>query len=156
MAIHTLHLSRRTAEAGTEIVSDGFCWPAFLVPPLWLLSQRAWLQLLGWLVAQCIVVAILASGQIAPEAAFVLAMLPGLYFGVAGADIRRASMARRGQPVTDVIVAADHDAAELEHFNRVGSSDLSVTPANAALPLTGLKPAGDWSLSMFPSAGERR
>ena len=156
MAIHTVHLSSRSAESGAEIVNDGFCWPAFLVPPLWLLSQRAWLPALGWLVAQSAIVAVLASGRIAPEAALVLSMLPGLYFGFAGSDIRRASMTRRGQPVVDVIVAPDHDAAELAFFNRNGTPDFPVAPMNAAITAPGTKPAGNWSLGMFSSSDERR
>ena len=157
MAIHTIHLSSRSAESGAEIVNDRFCWPAFLVPPLWLLSQRAWLPVSGWLVAQSAIVAVLASGRLAPEAALILPVLPGLYFGFAASDIRRAAMARHGQPITDIIVAPDHDAAELAFFSRNSAPDnLPLAPVNAAISAPDPKPAGNWSLGMFSSSDNRR
>ena len=94
-------------------VKEGFSWPALLVPGLWLLYQRMWLELvlfvalfavLGWVfdpsdqgqtLFGCLSVAIIAL------------------FAFEANDLRGASLERRGYRQTGTAIGAGRDAAEL-------------------------------------------
>ncbi len=86
-----------------ELVPEGFSLFAALLPPLWLLRHRQWLALVIFL-----------SLAVPLWLLLPLALLPlHLLAGLQAQDIRRWTLARRGRPVTGVVLARDAEAALL-------------------------------------------
>jgi hypothetical protein len=123
MPVYTVHAP---AAAATDLratdkfvfVRDGFHFWAMLFGPLWLIWNRLWLALLGWVV----VVAVLEWGTI---------RLGGGKLGVTGIDIaiavlmgleastlQRWTFSRRNWRQLDIVVADDQEAAERRFFDR--------------------------------------
>jgi hypothetical protein len=103
------------AEALT-FVKEGFSWPALLVPGLWLLFQRMWLELvlfvvlfvvLGWLLGQ--------SDQGKALLGWISLGIVVLFAAEAN-DLRRAALERRGWRQIGVAIGQGRDAAELSFF----------------------------------------
>ncbi|MBO1075143.1 DUF2628 domain-containing protein [Roseomonas marmotae] len=91
-----------------ELVPEGFSLLAALLPPVWFLAHRLWLPLAIY-IALSILAAFLLPGDVLPYAAAAAQFLIGLQ----AQDIRRWSLARRGLPVSGVVVARDAEAALL-------------------------------------------
>jgi hypothetical protein len=97
-------------------VKEGFSWPALLVPGLWLLFQRMWLELvlfvvlfvvLGWLLGQ--------SDQGKALLSWISLGIVVLFAAEAN-DLRRAALERRGWRQIGVAIGQGRDAAELSFF----------------------------------------
>ncbi|UFN48948.1 DUF2628 domain-containing protein [Roseomonas sp. OT10] len=95
-----------------RLVPEGFAWWGFLFPPLWLAAKRLWWGLLGWLALAGLVA--LLPEPVEPWAALALALLVGFH----GRDLQRWTLARRGWPERDVVVARDEEAALLRLAER--------------------------------------
>ncbi len=97
-------------------VKEGFSWPALLVPGLWLLYQRMWLEfvlfvvlfvVLGWLLGQ--------SDQ--GQALFGWISLGiVVLFAAEANDLRRAALERRGWREVGVAIGQSREAAEFSFF----------------------------------------
>ena len=88
------------------LVAERFSAGAMLFGPVWLLACGAWIPavLLG-----C---AWVAAGLLTPEAALPVVGLGLAWFaGLAGPDMRRWALARRGFRLDHVVVAASEEAA---------------------------------------------
>jgi hypothetical protein len=114
MRSFTLHASPPASVPGTrparmpKLVPEGFSLLAALLPPVWLLLHRQWLALAIWLP-----LAVLAA-LLLPAAALAVAVPAAhLLLGLQAQDIRRWTLARRGRPVSGVVVARDAEAALL-------------------------------------------
>jgi hypothetical protein len=97
-------------------VKEGFSWPALLVPGLWLLFQRLWLELvlfvalfvvLGWLLGQS------DQGQ-ALFGWISLAIV--VLFAAEANELRAAALERRGWRQVGVAIGRNLEAAELSFF----------------------------------------
>jgi hypothetical protein len=97
-------------------VKEGFSWPALLVPGLWLLFQRMWLELvlfvvlfvvLGWLLGQ--------SDQGKGLFSWISLGIVVLFAAEAN-DLRRAALERRGWREVGVAVGQGREAAEFSFF----------------------------------------
>lgn len=86
------------------LVPEGFSLAAALLPPLWLAAHRQWLALALYLPPA------LLAAVLSPSIA-----LPALHLlvGLQAQDIRRWTLARRGRPVSGVVLARDAEAALL-------------------------------------------
>ncbi len=110
MRFYTVHLRKGKPEDAV-LVKDGFCWPALLFGPFWMLYRRMWRELVALLAAYAGigVVGAAASGQLAGW----LDLLVALLLGFEGNALARRALARRGYEETAVIAAAGRDEAEL-------------------------------------------
>ncbi len=92
-------------------VKEGFCWPALVIPPLWLVYRRLWLVLLGWLM---VIAAILAGyeylGRLIPG---LVELLFGFLFALEANELRRWTLTRRGWRFLGI--AAGRNRGEAEH-----------------------------------------
>jgi len=105
-----------TRAEALAFVKEGFSWPALLVPGLWLLFQRMWLELvlfvvlfvvLGWLLGQ--------SDQGKALLSWISLGIVVLFAAEAN-DLRRAALERRGWRQIGVAMGQGLDAAELSFF----------------------------------------
>ena len=109
MRVFTVHAPAQPSArpAPPQLVPEGFSWAAFLFGPLWLLLKGLWLPLLGWLL-------LFAAVMLVPDpwrfpAGLFLALMTGWH----GRDAERWQMARRGRPVSGVVVGRDEEEATL-------------------------------------------
>ena len=87
--------SRNDAAAGAVLVRDAFSVLAFLLPPLWLLWHRLWIEAA---LAFALGVALTALGEVAGLgfAGAALSLLVSIYVGLEGAALRVNALRRRG------------------------------------------------------------
>jgi hypothetical protein len=97
-------------------VKEGFSWPAFLVPVLWLLYYRMWVEfiLLSLVyVALQLAFGTSAAGQtLVGWASFAIAVL----FAFEANDLRAVSLERRGYRLAGVASGRDQTEAERSFF----------------------------------------
>lgn len=95
-------------------VKEGFSWPALLVPGLWLLYQRMWLELvlfvalfavLGWVFDP--------SGDQTQTLFGWLSVAIVVLFAFEANDLRSAALEREGYTQVGTAIGAGRDAAEL-------------------------------------------
>jgi Protein of unknown function (DUF2628) len=105
-----------TRAEALAFVKEGFSWPALLVPVLWLLYQRMWLELilfvavviaLGWLLGQ--------SDQGQALFGWLSLGIVALFAAEAN-DLRGAALERRGWRHAGVAIGRSREAAELSFF----------------------------------------
>lgn len=98
----------------TVFVRDGFSWPGFLAPPLWLLWHRLWVEALLAVAASALIIAAGSARGLLPTAALLI-LLVMLYTGLEGQALRIAAMARRGWRQWGVLVADNLDDADARY-----------------------------------------
>lgn len=104
------------------LVSDGFRFAAFLVPPLWLLWQKLWIEAFLALAAG------IALGVLGEAAGFGLtgtglSLLVGLYVGLEGSGLRVNALRRRGWREWGVVEADTEAEAEIRYLVEVAGGD---------------------------------
>lgn len=99
--VHTPPADDASGEPMPLLLPEGFCWPALLFGPLWLLAHRLWWQALAYFVASVLL------GLISPWAVLGLQLL----FGFEAMDLRRWALARQGWTLAGVVAAGDEQAA---------------------------------------------
>lgn len=105
-----------TRAEALAFVKEGFSWPALLVPGLWLLFQRMWLEFVlcvvlfvvpGWLLGQ--------SDQGKALLSWISLGIVVLFAAEAN-DLRRAALERRGWRQIGVAIGQSREGAELSFF----------------------------------------
>lgn len=119
--------TRNDAAAGAVLVRDGFFILAFLVPPVWLLWHRLWIEAA---LAFALGTGLTALGEIAGFgfAGVALSLLVAVYVGLEGAALRINALRRRGWHERGVVEGSNRAEAEIRYAAEVRSGD-SVTPA---------------------------
>lgn len=154
MAIYAVHCpaggDAATSLERARFLKLGFCWPALVLAPLWLLAHRLWRPLALWLAGAVLVGLAAAYGLLTADGALWLYLLSALYLGFEGRALLGAALARRGSPLADIVCAADLSTAELGYFARLPAeaSPRAVSSANRPTP-----PAAPQILGLFPEAG---
>ena len=148
MSIYTVHMKGTSDQSSAferaVFVRDGFDWWAFLLGPLWLLWNRAWLGFLIWLVLQFGLGLLVQNHVIHMGAQSLLELLIALALGFEAATIRRYVLRRRGFRMVDVVQERRLIDAERRFFSRaeLGAASAPSTPASASAPhLVGLFPS---------------
>jgi hypothetical protein len=137
--------------AAPVFVRDGFSWVAFLVPPLWLLWHRLWIE------AVLAFVALGFLSTLGEAFGFMLAdslltFLVMLFIGLEGQALRIAALARRGWKQWGVVVADDLDDADARYALDAGTREHAPEPSIVPDP-TFARPAQQASLGLVPFSG---
>ena len=117
--------NRDGADAPPVFVHDGFSVVAFLVPPLWLLWHRLWIEAVA---ALLLAIAIGALGAWLGPANGMLSLVLSIYVGLENGALRVNALRRRGWAERAVIDAETSQEAEIRYFM---ADDL---PAEVAFP----------------------
>lgn len=137
-------------DAGEEeavLVRDGFHLLAFILPAVWLLVHRLWLETLAVFVVGAAIGLLGSYGGIGPVAS-VLSLLLALFVGLEGASLKLAALRRRGWREWGVVEADNPRDAEIRYLaEAAGDRPARQSPpaTEAALPHTGrreVRPAG--------------
>ena len=140
----------------TSFVRDGFSWFGFLVPPLWLLWHRRWIEAgLAFVTIALIAVAAEAFAMSLPGASLVLLVM--LYVGLEAQALRLAAMARHGWRQWGVIVADDLEDADSRYAVEAGTAVQEPLSESRFLPEPVLsRPAQPVStIGLVPFSGRR-
>ncbi len=97
------------------VLRDGFSLFAFLVPVVWLLVHRLWLEALAAVAATLGLAALGRWGGMG-DAAALLSLLVSIYFGLEGTALRLAAWRRRGWRDWGTVEADSHRDAELRYI----------------------------------------
>jgi hypothetical protein len=120
MRLYTVHVLPGDPDPGETIVlvEEGFCWPAFLLSPLWALWHRLWL----------VALLLLAVGAAVSGAAYLLGPDPishgaaslgtAVLIGYFANDLRRWTLERRGYRLDKVVSGAGADEALGRYLDR--------------------------------------
>ncbi|WP_375462546.1 DUF2628 domain-containing protein [uncultured Methylobacterium sp.] len=155
MRSYTLHLPReaRPGEAHdldrAQLVPDGFSGAAFAFSVLWFLYHRLWLAAAIVLAGLCALAALGHGLGLAPLSGALVSLLAALLIGMEACSLRRWTLARRGWPARDAVVAGSADEAEAKAMTRwldpSRTTELRAGPSfpagRAAEPVIGLFPA---------------
>jgi hypothetical protein len=92
-------------------VPERFSWLAALLPPVFLLRHRLWLQAVAWVlwVLALVIVSVFVTGV-----AGWLYLLSAVWLGLAAAGLRRSALDSSGWRLRGERVALSHDMAQLE------------------------------------------
>lgn len=121
------------ADRDIVFVRDNFRLLGFLVPPLWLLWHRLWLEALVAVAVLIGISVVTASGLVAPMFGW-LSSLVGLFVGFEGPAMRVAGLRRRGYAETMAVTADNLDEAEIRYLGSVddvGPEDKPAPPIPA-------------------------
>jgi uncharacterized protein DUF2628 len=101
VVIYTVHtppnVSSDRLESAEQLVfvKDGFSWWAALVPPVWLLSKRMWLEFAIYLAATALIVWAFTSAG-AADAGNAILLIAQIVFGFEAGALYGAALERRG------------------------------------------------------------
>jgi hypothetical protein len=97
------------------LVRDGFAFLAFLVPPLWLLWHRLWIEAA---IAFAVSVGLTALGETAGLGftGAALSLLVSIFVGLEGAALRINALRRRGWREWGVVQASNAGEAEIRYL----------------------------------------
>ena len=113
MRVYTVHLQHRppSPDRNAVVIAEGFCWPAFLVAPIWALANRMWFTAVGVVTAH--VLLMLCAGLAGLDDGTALALIVGaaVIVGFCANDWRRTALEARGWQMAGLATAADGDAA---------------------------------------------
>ena len=123
MPVYTVHapVANGADLAATDkfvFVRDGFHFWAALAGVIWLIWNRLWLALIGWVaVTLAIDVGMAALGATSGAILFVDLLL-AILIGFEAATLQRWSLSRRKWRQLDIVVADDEESAERRFFDR--------------------------------------
>ena len=165
MRIYTVHAppaGRRDANDPTRFafVKEGFCWPALLIPVLWLIFRRLWLVLILFLAVAAVFGRL--SDRIADPFAGVVLLAALFLFALEANGLRRWTLERRGWRLVGVAEGNSLREAELRFFPayvaaggrvpEVAAPPPPPPPAPPAPP-TGKAPEPAPVVGLFPAPG---
>ena len=128
MKIYTVHHRQEASGSLTGLgedailVKEGFSWPAFLVPLIWLLYKRMWIVLVFYLAATAILTAIAQGAAVAESAVFVGNLAVNLILGLQGNDLYRWTLQRRRYREQAVVMGQNLVTAEQRYFDAMAEA----------------------------------
>lgn len=142
------------AETRAVFVRDAFSAIAFLLPPLWLLWHRLWIEAAIALIAA---VALSALGEMAGLGftGGALSLLVSVYVGLEGPALRIAALTRRGWRQWGVVEASGRDEAEIRYIAGTAPEQaVRETVVQAPQPQLGRPAASGPALGLFSYPGK--
>jgi Protein of unknown function (DUF2628) len=168
MAVYTVHapLNHGVAKPTADrivFVRDGFYIWAALAAALWLIFNRLWLALVGYVVAMLVVTGVLWLLPIGSDVRTFVMVLIALLMGFEAASLKRWTLSRGKWRQLDVVVAQNRNAAERRFFDRWiegetaagGSASIDRGSPPPARPLSRGASHGE-VMGLFPEPGTPR
>jgi len=118
MKLFTVHYNPARSDPDDQyvFVKEGFNWPAFFVPIVWLIYQRQILGIIAYLVAMSVLLGVFELLSITDEVSLVCSLGISFLIGAEANDWRRASLARSGYRVVEVVSGQTMVEAETRFF----------------------------------------
>ncbi|MGU3666940.1 DUF2628 domain-containing protein [Methylobacterium sp. A49B] len=154
MRSYTLHLpdEARPGESigldRAKLVQDGFSWSAFAFTVVWFLFHRLWIAALIVLIGLVALAGLGIFLDLSTGAGVFVTVLAAWLIGLEASSLRRWTLARRGWPARDAVVASSPEEAEARALQRwIGASPTAPRapfpsgPSRRTDPVIGLFPA---------------
>lgn len=131
MQVFTVHYRSESASslAGLSedalFVKEGFSWPAFVIPAIWLLYKRMWWVLAGYMALQIVFTTVAGAVDLGEGPIFLCSLALNLVLGFEANELYRWSLARRRFRMGAVVTGSDLAEAEQRFFS-AHQSDLPV------------------------------
>ncbi len=157
MAAYVVMERPEAGRDGAVFIRDGFTVIGFLVPFVWLLWQRLWIEGALAIGAALLLAAAESSGTFFTVAAPLMSILASIYVGLEGSALRIAALRRRGYIDRGVVEADSIGDAELRYFaglRLVGGDAIIPMAAGTALALPRPAVAGP-ALGLLAYPGSR-
>jgi hypothetical protein len=157
MRAYTVHAPPEAPAAPERFafVKDGFSWPALFVPIIWILWQRLWLTLMGYVIFVLVVAWI--ELLVGTGYAMLVGLLGSILFALEANNICRLSLDRRGWRDLGSSFGQNLDEAEIRFFQKWVEGGSRVQPAERreAIARTTFQPtrasdADEPILGLFP------
>jgi hypothetical protein len=148
--VHTPPPAMGEEEIGTQFVPDRFVFLAFLVPWLYFLWHRLWLETLAWFVAMVAIVVAAFLAGIAPPIAFLICLIVNMLIGFEAVTLRRWKLRRSGYHDAGVVVAANREEAERAWFAERQVAGTIAPPPPVAPAGYSPVPAPQGVIGLFP------
>jgi hypothetical protein len=101
-----------------QFVKEGFSWPAFLVPVLWLIYCRMWIELVVFIAILVLLQLVSGGGQEAgAQLSGWVTIAISVILGFEGNDLRGAALERRGYRLIGIAEGRGRTDAEHAFFN---------------------------------------
>ena len=155
MASYVVMEPSRGGEERAVLVRDGFHFLAFLLPAVWLLFHRLWLEAVLAIAAAMLLGSLAALAGFGPASSF-LSLLVSLYVGLEGAALKVAALRRRGWREWGVVEAENARDAEIRYLDGfLDDGDAAGLPpaALAARPVSPGRPSPAPALGMLGYPG---
>jgi hypothetical protein len=117
MKIFTAHRPPQTSQEEAVFIKEGFSWPAFFFPVIWLVLKRLWFSLIIYLLVLALIFALASRLSFSDTSVFILVLALNLLLGMEGNERRRRALARRGFIEEGPFVGEDLQEAELKYFH---------------------------------------
>jgi Protein of unknown function (DUF2628) len=156
MPVYTVHAPRsygtdvRTTPDRVVFVRDGFSIWAFLLGPVWLIWNRLWLALCGYIALQLAIEFALRFIHATQDTRFFVMFVIALLMGLEASTLRRWTLARRKWRQLDVVVARNREEAERRFFGRQPPLSAPVNSIHP-MPRSSITPHDD--AGFFPMPG---
>ena len=154
MTLFTVHIpveARDPQEIADKIrvIPEKASLPAFLLGPIWLVAQGAYLAVGAWVGMVVALVGAMVLLGLAPAGLAAIMLLIQIFIGVEGHQMVRAAASRGRFTCVDVVNARDAEEAESLALRRLMAAQ---QPARPAAPI--YRPANDLpGIGLFPGAG---
>ena len=154
MTLFTVHIpveARDPQEIADEVrvIPEKASLAAFLLGPIWLVAQGAWMAVGVWMAVVAALVGAFVLLGLAPEGLAAVILLIQVFIGVEGHQMVRGAASRGRFKCVDVVSARDAEEAQCEALRRLIATQ---RPARPAAPL--YRPASDLpTIGLFPGAG---
>ncbi|MBF0248509.1 MAG: DUF2628 domain-containing protein [Alphaproteobacteria bacterium] len=115
--IYTVHVQDAGPRPGLAVVKDGFSWPAAVFGFLWAVAVGAWEAALALLALE-LAVGVLLEVLVASEAVRGAVQVGlAVVVGLAGNEIKRWTLERRGRKEVGVVSASNREDAERRYLD---------------------------------------
>lgn len=105
------------AEAeGLVFVREGFCWPALVIPALWLIYRRLWLVLLGYVVVSALAGPVSTAAGLDATGIFIVLAAIQVLLAAEANDLWRWTLSRAGYDMVGLATGRTLAEAELQFF----------------------------------------
>lgn len=116
MKVYTTHRSPNAPREHALFIKDGFSWPAFLFPVIWLIIKRLWLALALYILAVAVISVTASATDLSGASVFVILLGLNLILGFEANKLNRRALTRRGFAEEGPFVGEDLEEAELKYF----------------------------------------
>lgn len=156
MAVYSVHLpgapGQKPDASEAAFVREGFCWPAYVFGPFWLLAHRLWLSAALWFAGFFIFSGLAGAGLLSSSASLMLIGLMQVFIGFEAERLIERQLWRKGYDLAEIIAAPHFEEAEMAFYRRLGAE--AAAPARAALNRPPPPPAGPTPvIGSLPASG---
>ena len=117
-----------------KFIREGFSLFAFILPPIWMLANRLWLVLIGYLLILGALHGVITLLDIPDHWRYYVTMALNLLVGFEADSLERWSLDRRSWRMVGAVSGANYDECERRFFEGWVPAVAMVTPSNFDKP----------------------